>query len=271
MDSQKIRRSLLSPFYLWFFFFIVGPLCLLLLTSFSTRTPLGGVEYSLSLDAYKSLAQPVYLKVLANTLFFALGNTFLTVVVAFPLALLMTRVSEGIKALLMALILIPFWTSYLVRVLAFMSLLRQGSVGDFSLLYQPAGVLLGLVYNYLPFAILPLYSSLERIEKRSLEAAQDLGATKSQILWRLIIPMAKGGIVSACIFVFVPSLGEYLIPELVGGGRSYLVGSFLQNQFMSARNWPLGSAAIIVLVLVTFITVTWIPEDNKSQVAAKGL
>jgi len=263
-NHARLRRQLfVVPFFLWFVFFIIGPIYVLFTTSVSHRSPYGVVERAFDAIAYPTLAEGVYLKVLLTTLAFAVGNTVFTVLLAFPVAFLLTRVGLKTKMWLLTLVLIPFATSFLVRILAFMDLIRGEHLG-MELLYQPAGVLMALVYNYLPFAILPLYSALEKIDPRLFDAAKDLGASPFRVFTRVLLPLARGGLLSASLFVFVPSLGEYLIPELVGGGRHFLLGSFLQNQFFSARNWPLGSAVIVLLVLFTFMSVRFLPEEETA-------
>ena len=246
------RRLLIAPFWYWFLFFILGPLVILFLNSVAIRDPYGNVVPAFVLDSYRMLMDPLYAKVMGLTLFFALGNTVGTVVLAYPLALFIARLRGPARMWLMTLVLIPFWTSFLVRILAFMDLLRAKPFG-LDWIYTGQGVLGAMIYNYLPFAVLPLYSSMEKIEPAVFEAARDLGASRLQVFTKILLPLTKPALITAAMFVFIPSLGEFLIPDLVGGGHFYLLGSFLKNQFETARNWPFGASAIMVLVGATFV------------------
>jgi len=231
--------------------------------SLAERGALGDVQWGWSWAAYRQLFEPVYAKVFLSTLGFAFANAALCLVIAFPLAFAMTRLRPSLRIWAMALLLIPFWTSFLVRTLALMTVFRWEPWG-WRGLYESDGVLLAMVYNYVPFAVLPLYSSLEKIENSTLEAARDLGANSFQVFWKVILPLSKSGLQLAFLFVFVPSLGEFLIPEIIGGGRFFLLGNFLQNQFLTARNWPLGSAAVSILVAGTFALLmmkTWLRRE----------
>jgi spermidine/putrescine transport system permease protein len=152
----------------------------------------------------------------------------------------------------MTFLLVPFWTNYLIRLLAFMDVLRLAPFG-FEWTFTFHGILAALLYNYLPFAVLPLYSALEKVPSSLIEAAQDLGASRRRILISVLWPLTKNAVFATALLVFIPALGEFLIPELVGGGRSYMLGTFLQQQFLTFRNWPLGAAAIVFLLLLSLL------------------
>lgn len=251
---RKPRMWMLLPFCLWLVLLMLYPLSQIVVMSFSTRGPLGEVLPQFTLSNFTQLANALYLSVFVRTLLFSLSNTAACVLLGFPIALLLSQSRSSLRPWLLAFVLVPFCTSCLIRIFSFMDFLRLEPLG-WNGLYTVSGSIGAMVYNYLPFAILPMYSALEKIEASTLEAAKDLGAGKRQVLWNVILPLAKPGIFSAAIFVFVPSLGEFLIPELVGGGRSFVLGNFLQNQFLSARNWPLGSAAIVVLCCTTIFLI----------------
>lgn len=249
---RRSRTALLSiPFYLWVLGGLIGPIVIIIATSFMTRTPFGEVEWKFSLEAYSTLFDYLYLKLFMRSLGLAAGNTALTILIAYPVAFYLTKLPSSKRTWVLTLILIPFWTSFLVRILGFMEFLRLEPLG-LKLLYSYGGVLLSMCCNYLPFALLPLYAEVSKIEKSVIEAAQDLGASRWQIFSRVFLPLSKRGLLVASMLVFIPSLGEFLIPDLVGGGRVYGLGSFLQNQFLSARNWPLGSATLSLLLIITF-------------------
>ncbi len=261
---RRSRNTLLSlPFYFWLLAGLIGPILIILITSFLTRSPFGELQWKFSFTAYQTLFDYLYLNLLLRSLGLAAGNTFLTIAIAFPVAVYLTKLSPNKRTWVLTLILIPFWTSFLVRVLGFMEFLRLEPFG-IKLIYTYAGVLLSMCCNYLPFALLPLYAEVSKIEPSVIEAAQDLGASKWQIFTRVFLPLSKHGLLVASMLVFIPSLGEFLIPDLVGGGRVYGLGSFLQNQFLSARNWPLGSAVLSLLLLFTlFASKFFLNSESK--------
>jgi spermidine/putrescine transport system permease protein len=188
--------------------------------------------------------------------------TAMCIVLAFPLALFISRATRY-KNLYLQLVMLPFWTSFLVRTYAWMFLLRDTGLVNTALiglgflrqplplLYNDAAVLLGLVYAFLPFMVLPLYATLERMDPALLEAAADLGAHPRAAFFRVIVPLAKPGIWAGIALVFIPCLGAYLTPDLLGGGKSVMIGNLVQNQFTNARDWPFGSAASLTLMLLT--------------------
>lgn len=242
------RLLLLSPYFLWLVFLVLGPFAIVFATSFFSRGSLGELTPAFQFQAYHDIFQGVFAQTALRTLGMAIANTVATLICAYPLAYFIARSNSRYQVLLLSLVLIPFWTNYLIRVLAFMDFLRLEPFG-LQLLFTPPGVLAGLVYSYIPFALLPLYSNMRLLDGAHLEAARDLGASSWQSFWHVLWPLTSGGVRNAALFVFVPSLGEYLIPELVSGGKFYMLGSLLQHQFSTARNWPAGSALIVVLVL----------------------
>ncbi len=250
MDRSKRFRLLNLPFPLWFFCFIAGPFLFILITSFSRRTPLGGVEHVFSFDAYLELFNRLYGEIFLRTLLFAAITAAISILFAYPVAFYISRLAQRYRLWVLSLILIPLWTNFLVRILATMDVLRAKPLG-IEWIYTAHGIVFALVYSYLPFAILPIYSSVSKIEQSLIDAAKDLGASNFQIFKKVIWPLSKPGVATAGILVFIPCFGEYLTPELVGGARYFLIGTFLQNQFVSARNWPMGSAAIVLLLSMT--------------------
>lgn len=252
--DRRTRTLLISPFGFWLLFLVAGPFALIVATSFFRRSELGLVETGFELSAYRELFSPLYAGVLFRTFVMASLNTMLTLCAAFPIAFYMSRLPKKRAAWLLTFIMIPFWTNFLIRLLAFMDVLRLKPFG-LELTYTYPGILLAMVYNYLPYAILPLYSTLEKIPQSVIEAALDLGAKKRQVLTRVVLPMAKSGLAAAGLLVFIPSLGEFLIPQIVGGGKNFFLGTFLQEQFLVSRNWPLGSAAIVFLILSSLFLV----------------
>lgn len=266
MDSRRRSQILILPYVAWFLFLMVAPFALILATSFFHRGEFGSIEPAFELTAYKQLLDPIYTEIMVRTLWLAAGNTFLTLVLSYPFAFYLSRIPRKKAVLMLILVMIPFWTNFLIRVLAFMDVLRLRTFG-IELTYTTAGMLLAMAYNYLPFAVLPLYSAMEKVDNSVLEAAYDLGASKIKILFRVLLPLTKQGIISAGILVFIPSLGEFLIPEIVGGGKRFLLGTFLHHQFLVARNWPVGSAAISLLILLAIILLLvarrWIKAEAR--------
>ncbi|MEO5666687.1 MAG: ABC transporter permease [Bdellovibrionota bacterium] len=260
-------QILLLPLYVWILGFLVGPFLILTLYSIYTRLPDGSTSTELTLEAYKRLSDPLYLNIILRSLGLAVANTVFCLLLAFPAAYYMARLKGAWKAFALMLVLIPLTTSFLIRIFAVMDFLRLRIFG-LDWIYTVPGILVALCYNYLPYAILPLYASFQRQDPRILEAAQDLGASKRKLLTKIIIPMHKSALFSAALFVLIPSTGEYLVPALVGGSRHFFIGNFLQNQFLTARNWPLGSALIVLLLLLTLFALR---QLRKSEVLGGGL
>ncbi len=265
MDRRRRSQILILPYAAWFALLMVAPFALILVTSFFHRGDLGVTETAFELTAYRQLMDPIYMDILLRTLWLALGNTALTLVLAYPFAFYISRLPRAKALLFLTLVMIPFWTNFLIRVLAFVDVLRLRPFGV-ELTYTTTGMLFAMAYNYLPFAILPLYSAMEKVENSVLEAAYDLGASRIGILFRVLLPLTKQGIISAGVLVFIPSLGEFLIPEIVGGGKRFLLGTFLHHQFLVARNWPVGAAAITLLLLLAIVILLIARRWHKDEV-----
>lgn len=243
-----------------------GPFIIVLAYSFLTRGVLGGVEPPWTSESYRRLADPLYLEVLLRSFVMALAATAICLVFAFPAALFISRSAKH-KNLYLQLVMLPFWTSFLVRTYAWLFLLRDTGLintalqavgiihSPLPLLYNDGAVLLGLVYGYLPFMVLPIYATLERLDPALTEAAADLGARPLATVFRVIVPLSRPGIIAGSVLVFIPCLGAYLTPDLLGGGRTVMVGNLVQNQFTTARDWPFGSAVSILLTLLVMLLV----------------
>jgi spermidine/putrescine transport system permease protein len=272
MVSRKRNYWLLSPFVIWMLGFLAGPFCILALFSFYTRLPDGSYSSEFTIEAYRRLSDPLYLKIILRSLTLASANTLICLLLAFPTAYFIARLRNPFKVGALCLVLVPLTTSFLIRVFSIMDFLRMKPLG-FEWIYTVPGVLSALSYNYLPFAILPLYASFARQDPRIIEAAQDLGASKSRLITRVLIPMHKGALLASALFVFIPSCGEFLIPALVGGSKVALIGNFLHAQFLTARNWPLGSALIVLLLFITFFALWMLKRFggmNNSIASYKG-
>ena len=259
---MTLRRVFLFPARAWMAVFFAAPLGIVCGYSFLTRGEYGGVEEPWTLENFLRLADPLYLAILWRSVWIAAVATALCVALGFPLALFIARGGKR-KTLWLQLVLLPFWTSFLVRTYAWLFILRDTGLvntllqamhvtsAPLPLLYNEGAVLLGLVYNFLPFFVLPMYATLERLDPALLEASADLGARPMATLRRVIVPLSMPGIVAGAMLVFIPSLGAYLTPDLLGGGKTVMLGNLVQNQFTTARDWPFGSAASLVLMLVS--------------------
>lgn len=258
---NRLRLAMLAPSGLLMAVLFVVPLVIILAYSLLTRGAYGGVEPPWTLESYARLIDPLYLVILVRSFVLAGVSTLLCLVLGFPLALYISR-SGRRKTLLLQLVILPFWTSFLVRTYAWMFLLRDtglingallgaGVIREpLPLLYNDAAVVLGLVYGYLPFTVLPLYTTLERLDKSLLEAAADLGARPWTALTRVVLPLCGPGIRAGALLVFIPCLGAYLTPDLMGGGKTIMIGNLVQNQFTTARDWPFGAAVSLALMAI---------------------
>ncbi|BBZ29297.1 ABC transporter permease [Mycolicibacterium madagascariense] len=257
------------PISAWLLLFFVLPFGLVVWYSFGYKPGLYGTHANdvLSLDRYGQAASPAFLAIFVRTLKIAVTGTVLCLVIAFPMAYWMAvKLSSTWRGVLLALVLIPYWTNFLVRTIGWqISLSPEGFVsktlqwvhltdGPLRVLYTSAAVQLGVVYNYLPLMILPLYVALERLDPRLLEASRDLGGTAWSTLCHVTIPLARPGITAGMMLVFVPLMGDYITPTVLGGASGSMVGQMVAAQFQSAQNWALGSAMAVLLMLAIFGT-----------------
>jgi spermidine/putrescine transport system permease protein len=257
---------LLAPATLWLLLFFVLPALLVLAASVMRRGSYGGVEPGFTLEHYRRLLDPLYLRVLWRTVWWAGSATAACLVLGFPVAWVIAR-SRRYRQLLLLLIVIPFWTSFLVRTFAMIFLLRDSGLINtlllwtgliqqpLALLYTPFAVQLGLVYGFLPFMVLPLYASLEKLDPALLESAEVLGARPVARFVTVIFPLALPGVLAGSLLVFVPALGSFLTSDLLGGAKQVMLGNLVQNQFTTARNWPFGSAASFALMALVLVAV----------------
>lgn len=278
---QLLRRlGLIAPGMAVLAVFLVAPLAIMLLVSFLQPGEYGGVKWGqYSLEAYVNFLyerdfddslvfNTDYLGIFQRSFWLAVATTVGCLLIGFPTALYLALQSERKRNLLLFLVTVPFWTNLLVRVYAWMLLLRNGGLvdgalgvfgvpeGSLGLLYSNAAVMIGLLYSFLPFMVLPIYTSLEKLDWRLVEAAFDLGANRWQALKRVILPLALPGMLVGATLVFIPALGNYIIPELLGGGKALMIGNLIQLQFGSGHNWPLGAAlafSLFSLVLLALL------------------
>ena len=267
---NRLRAWFLAPSWAVMLSLFLFPMLIVLAYSLLTRGTYGGISRPWSIESYRRFADPIYLGILWRSFWIAGASTVISLLLGFPLALFISRAGKR-KNLYLSLVILPFWTSFLVRTYAWMFLLRDtglvnsmlqklGIIHDpLPLLYNDGAVILGLVYGYLPFMVLPLFGTLERLDRNLLEAAADLGARPWATLLRVVLPLSAPGIRAGVILVFIPCLGAYLTPDLLGGGKSVMIGNLIQNQFTTARDWPFGSAislalmAVVMLLLIAFV------------------
>jgi spermidine/putrescine transport system permease protein len=275
---SRLRAWFLAPAWLWLWVLFVAPFAIVLAYSLLTRGPYGGLGPPWTADNFVRLVDPLYLIILLRSFAVAAAATAICLLLAFPLALFISR-SGPRKSLYMQLVMLPFWTSFLVRTYAWLFLLRDTGLINtvlqqlglirqpLPLLYNDGAVLLGLVYGFLPFMVLPIYATLERLDPALVEAAADLGARPWTTLWHVVIPLSKAGIRAGAILVFIPCLGSYLTPDLLGGGRTVMIGNLVQNQFTTARDWPFGSAVSLALMaIVAVLVVVFLRRDTEELV-----
>ncbi len=273
---NRLRLCFLVPAALIIAALILAPMALVACYSFLSRGAYGGVEWIGTLENYARLFDPLYLKILARSAVLAAAAASLCLLLGFPLAWFIARAGPR-KHLCLSLVILPFWTSFLVRLYAWMFLLRDTGLINtlllaagwirepLPLLYNDGAVLLGLVYGYLPFTVLPLYATLERLDPSLLEAAADLGAPPLAAFRCVVLPLAAPGMRAGALLVFIPCLGTYLTSDLLGGSKTFLAGNLIQNQFTTARDWPFGSAASLVLMGLTLLVVfVWLRRQGEN-------
>jgi len=262
-----------SPMAAWFSLFFLAPLIIIIIYSFLKKGLHGGVEPVFSMDAYRYLGDRIFLGITLRTIFTSVAATLITIFIAMPCGYFMAKSKN--QNFLLLLIIIPFWTNFLIRVFAWMNilgnhgflnefLLRIGLINDYiHFLYNQKVVVLVLVYMYLPYAILPLFSSIDKFDFSLLEAARDLGATKLTAMFKVLLPNIRGGIFTAVLFTFIPIFGAYAVPLLVGGKDSYMLGNVIADQLSKSRNWPRAAAISMVLTVVTTVGVLLMMNVQK--------
>ena len=256
-----------GPVSLWMILFVTIPMLFIVFISFMTRGTFGGVEYVPTLESYKTLADVIYLNVILKSLRVAFVTTITCLLLGYPFAYFIARKPADVASRLIMLLMIPLWTNSLMRLNAWMLLFQTNGPVNKALLatglidkpitfiYTDGLVLLGLITNFLPFAVLPLYASIEKLQKSTLEASADLGAKPSITFLRVTLPLTFPGILSAIILTFIPALGTYTITDMLGGGKVLYIGNIIKNQFGTIRNWPLGAALSVLLLLITALLI----------------
>ncbi|WP_373778200.1 spermidine/putrescine ABC transporter permease PotB [Glaesserella sp.] len=273
--SNKFQNITVAVIFGWLIFFVLIPNLLVLGTSFLTKDSSNLIELTFSFDSYARLIDPLYSQVLWNSLYMAGIATVICLIVGYPFAFMIAKLPEKYRPFLLFLVVLPFWTNSLIRIYGMKIFLGVKGVLNSTLLYlgiidEPIrilnteiAVIIGLVYILLPFMILPLYSSIEKIDGRLLEAAKDLGANAFQRFVKIIIPLTMPGIVAGCLLVLLPAMGMFYVADLLGGAKVLLVGNIIKSEFLVTRNWPFGSAISIALTILMALMIYVYYRANK--------
>lgn len=258
---------LITPVIIYSVFLIALPLIYILILSFLKNDFYGGIISEFTLNNYISLLDAVYIKVFLKSFLIALITTAICILISYPFCIFVSKKNSYLKKIFMTLVIIPFLTNSLIRTYGIIILLRKEGIanailqglnitnGPIDLMYNDFGIIFGMVYTLLPFMVLPLFSSVDKINPSIIEAAGDLGANKKSIFKEIILPQTIPGLFNGSLMVFIPTIGFFFISDLLGGGKLMLLGNLIKNQFLTARNWPFGAAISIVLILITFLLV----------------
>ncbi|EFE28799.1 ABC transporter, permease protein [Filifactor alocis ATCC 35896] len=275
---MKNRKSVLAwPYVFWIILFTILPLLIIVLFSFTEKTEMGSISMVFTLDNYRKFFQPLYLNVLKRSVILAVVSTVMCLIVGYPMAYIMSRAPRKKRNLMATLFVLPLWTNFLLRTYAWMGLLReQGLVNEFlraiglierplQLLYNNGAVVMGMVYNFLPFMVLPIYSVLVKLDDSLLEAAHDLGANDVKVFQKVIFPLSLPGVATGIYMVFMPAVSTFVLSDLLGGSHTILLGNLIENQFRNARNWQFGSAISVIMLLFIIVTMGYFAKDGDHE------
>lgn len=261
-SRKRFQNIIITLIVAWLVLFVFLPNLMIIGTSFLTRDDTNFVSLVFTLENYTRLADPLYASVLLHSLNMAVIATLCCLLLGYPFAFILARLPKKIQPLMLFLLIVPFWTNSLIRIYGLKIFLStRGHLNEFLLwtglidtplriMYTSEAVILGLIYILLPFMVLPLYSSIEKLDKSYLEAARDLGANKWQTFIRVVIPLTMPGIIAGCLLVLLPAMGLFFVADLMGGAKNLLIGNIIKSQFLNIRDWPFGAATSICLTLV---------------------
>lgn len=275
------RAAFAGPGLLYVTAFMTIPLLLIASYTVLTRGRFGGVKWEFTLGNFAKALDPTYLSILGDSLVIAGITTVLALLLGYPTAYGITRLPPQWRTVALVMVVLPFWSNFLIRTYAWIVLLNsQGPINStlvslgvigapLELLYNRGAVVVGLLYAYLPLVVLPVYAAIERLDPQLQEAARNLGATKARTFWDITLPLTLPGVMIGAIFVFVPSMGNFVVPELLGGGKTVMVGNLIRDQFLEARNWPFG--AVLALAVVAFLVLLFAVQALVSRrINARG-
>ncbi len=263
--NKMAKYAMITPISAWMYLLVAIPFLYIIVISFMNPGTYGGVEMGFTFTNYTEILNPLYLTTFFKSICMSFLVTFICLILAYPFCYFVAQKDPITKKILMSSIMVTFCVSMIIRLFTWINLLRsEGMVNKFliflgitneplKLVYSFTGAMIGLIYMLLPFMILPLYSSIEKLDKSLLEAANDLGAKPFRSFIGITLPLTKPGIFAGCIMVFIPSMGLYFVTDLMGGSKTLVIGNLIKNQFITARNWPLGAAMSVVLMLITYL------------------
>lgn len=273
--TSRFQKITVAIIFTWLIFFVLIPNILVFITSFLTRDGSNFIDFTFTLDNYKRLFEPLYAQVMWNSLYMSGIATIICLIIGYPFAFMIAKIPEKYRPILLFLVILPFWTNSLIRIygmkifLGVNGILNKALLG-LGLISEPirvlnteTAVIIGLVYILLPFMILPLYSAIEKIDHRLLEAAKDLGANAFQRFIKVIIPLTMPGIVAGCLLVLLPAMGMFYVADLLGGSKALLVGNVIKSEFLVSRNWPFGSTISIALTVLMALLIFVYYKANK--------
>ncbi|MEQ9902606.1 spermidine/putrescine ABC transporter permease PotB [Pectobacterium aroidearum] len=261
-SRKRFQNTIITLIVAWLVLFVFLPNLMIIATSFLTRDDTHFASLVFTLENYTRLVDPLYASVLLHSLNMAIIATLCCLLLGYPFAFILARLPKKIQPLMLFLLIVPFWTNSLIRIYGLKIFLStRGHLNEFLLwtglidtplriMYTSEAVILGLIYILLPFMVLPLYSSIEKLDKSYLEAARDLGANKWQTFTRVVIPLTMPGIIAGCLLVLLPAMGLFFVADLMGGAKNLLIGNVIKSQFLNIRDWPFGAATSICLTLV---------------------
>lgn len=272
---QRRLRMFAYPYSVWMAIFIIIPLLLILIYSITKGDIRNFSTLTLSAESYIRVLEPVYLKVILNSFGLAAASTIICLILGYPAAMIIANTNPKYRSLVMLFFIVPIWMNFLLRTYAWMSILSPngllnqalGALGlpKLQLMPGPIAVLIGMIYNFLPFMVLPIYTVLSKIDKNVLEAANDLGGNKFITFIKVVFPLSIPGVVSGITMVFMPAVSTFVISSLLGGSKTPLIGDLIQDQFISSRNWHLGSSLSIILMIMILISMAIMSRIDRSN------
>ncbi|MGO1468976.1 MAG: ABC transporter permease [Tissierella sp.] len=276
---MKLKRAA-YPYVFWMIIFILMPLFLILYFAFTSGDSQSFSDFTLSLNNFKRFFTPTYLKVLRRSVNLAFISTIISLIIGYPLAYIISKEDTNRQNIMILMLVIPMWMNFLLRTYAWLTLLgRNGFINNIlvkvglqplDLMYNNKAILLGMVYNFLPFMVLPIYSVLTKIEKGFIEAAEDLGANKITVFKKIIFPLSLPGVITGITMVFIPAVSTFVISDLLGGGKYNLIGNVIEQQFRWTGDWHFGSALSIVLMVFILLTMAFTSKFDSDKEGGDG-
>ena len=275
MTTRKFQNITVAVIFAWLIFFVLIPNLLVFTVSFLSKDSSNFYALPFTFESYTRLFEPLYAQVVWNSLYMSSIATVICLIIGYPFAFMIAKIEPKYRAILLFLVVLPFWTNSLIRIygmkifLGVKGILNEALLGlgfisePIRILNTEAAVIIGLVYLLLPFMLLPLYSAIEKLDHRLLEAAKDLGANAFQRFIKVIIPLTMPGIISGCLLVLLPAMGMFYVADLLGGAKVLLVGNVIKSEFLISRNWPFGSAISIGLTILMAVLIFVYYKANK--------